>query len=85
MLFFGLLLAGSILAGFGIGNRAKTPATGLPVHAAENPITTLPVEIIEKGKPTQVIEVPVQHQSIPEISVLILAPLGWLLLLRRQK
>jgi len=85
LLFFGLLLAGAILAGFSLGNRTKAPATALPVPAEEKAITPLPVEIIEKGKPVQVIEVPVKHQSVPEISVLLLAPLGWLVLLRRQK
>jgi len=83
--FFGLLLAGAILLGFSLGNRTKASATAAPVPAAEKVITPLPVEIIETGKPTHLIEVPVKGQSIPEISVLVLAPVGWLLLLKRQK
>jgi len=85
LLLIVLFLAIPALAGWGMSKATSRTQALPPPPQVEQPVSTMPVEIIEKGHPTLKIQVPIEHQSIPEVSVLLLAPIGWLLLLRRQK
>ncbi|MFT4176877.1 MAG: hypothetical protein QM627_09495 [Luteolibacter sp.] len=65
----------------------KNPSSQ-PVAIPENlqtPPSLVPVEILEKGHATKVLHIPIQTSPIPEISSLLLAPLGLALFLRRQR